>query len=322
MPYSMLQALQARGCETMLYSPEGNWRRWHQRARSRMSKFVPPPLKDVLKRLLGLTPSTIAPAGTLDDHKLQCRTREEASRKSRETDEQVRGPDPDAFFGCCIGANLCELAVDVPIVYFSDTTARLIFDMYPQILAQPEGHRRACDEIERRALGRVSAAVFAMALVRESAIKDYGVPPERAFTVPMGANIASAQADSEPLLGDAPTRDRIRLVMTAADPLRKRLDLAIDAVDILRGRGWGAELELIGPLTPLAVGHPHVRCLGRLRLSTIAGRRSNAEAFRRSHLTILPSIGEAFGIAPFEAALVGKPSVVSAVGGLPEVVQH
>ncbi len=37
---------------------------------------------------------------------------------------------------------------------------------------------------------------------------------------------------------------------------------------------------------------------------------------------ILPSLGEAFGIAPCEAAHLGRPSVVSAAGGLPEVIQH
>ena len=110
--------------------------------------------------------------------------------------------------------------------------------------------------------------------------------------------------------------------MTAVDPVRKQLDLAIAAVEALRRRGWAAELELIGPPTPRAATHPHVRCHGRLSLATASGRRRNSDALKRSHLMILPSLGEAFGIAPCEAALLGKPSIVSAVGGLPEVVHH
>ena len=35
---------------------------------------------------------------------------------------------------------------------------------------------------------------------------------------------------------------------------------------------------------------------------------------------IMPSLTEAFGIAPLEAALFGTPSIVRGVGGLPEVV--
>ena len=43
---------------------------------------------------------------------------------------------------------------------------------------------------------------------------------------------------------------------------------------------------------------------------------------KRSHLMLLPSLGEMYGIAPVEAAHFGKPSLVSDVGGLPTVVQH
>ena len=41
-----------------------------------------------------------------------------------------------------------------------------------------------------------------------------------------------------------------------------------------------------------------------------------------SHWMILPSKAEAFGIAPGEAAHFGRPSIVSAAGGLPTVVHH
>ena len=46
------------------------------------------------------------------------------------------------------------------------------------------------------------------------------------------------------------------------------------------------------------------------------------EILKRSHWMLLPSLAEAFGIAPCEAAHFGRPSVVSDVGGLPTVVQH
>lgn len=322
MPHAMRRALQARGCQTIPFSLPENRRRWHQRARSHMSSFVSPPVKDVLKRLLGFAPATPPTSLPLDNEQIYRHTREEASRASRSILESVRGRDLDVFFGCCISVILCEFDVDVPVVYFSDTTARLIYDTYPQLRTQPEGYRRACDHVEREALNRVSAAVFATELARQSAINDYGVHPDRAFTVPMGANIVAGRIGFDPKIEDFPTRESIRLVMTAADPVRKQLDLAIDAVDALRRQGWDAEMELIGPPTSRAVSHPHVHCLGRLSLAKAAGRRENGAALQRSHLMVLPSLGEAFGIAPCEAALLGKPSIVSDAGGLPEVVQH
>ncbi len=316
----MRRALKAQGCRIFPFFPEENRPRWHQSVRSRMAPFVPPSFKDVLKRILGFSP--LNAAEPVSEAQAYRHTREAASRQSQEMLRRVRGRNLDVVFGGSISHLICELDVDVPIVYFSDITARLIFDSYPYLHAQSAGYRRACEEIERQAMERASMAVFATAWARASAIRDYGVPPERAFTVPMGANIGSEDAGTEALSFEAPSRHSIRLVMTASDPVRKQLDLAIDAVEGLRRRGWAAELELIGPPTPRSAVHPNVRCQGRLSLATASGRKRNREALQRSHLMILPSLGEAFGIAPCEAALLGKPSVVSDAGGLPEVVHH
>jgi glycosyltransferase involved in cell wall biosynthesis len=313
MPFSMKHALKAKGCSVLSFVPSENRRRWHHQARSTVGRILPRPVKDILKRMLARDPAP-APSGNEQAYR---RVRDEAGRLSREVREQVRKSRVDVLFGCCISTLLCEMEVEAPIVYFSDTTARLIFESYPRLRSQPEGYRRACDELERLGMKRAAAVVLATERARRSAIEDYGVPPDRAFTVPMGANVDGPPAPDP----EAPSKEALRLVITASDPERKRLDLAIDAVEELRRMGWAATLEVVGPPTPRSKNHPHVRCLGALSLRTAAGRRANREALIRSHLMILPSVGEAFGIAPCEAALLGRPSIVSAAGGLPEVVR-
>ena len=61
---------------------------------------------------------------------------------------------------------------------------------------------------------------------------------------------------------------------------------------------------------------------GSLKLSERGDRRRHEDILASSHLMMLPSIGEAYGIAPCEAAHYGRPSIVSAAGGLPTVVKH
>jgi glycosyltransferase involved in cell wall biosynthesis len=313
MPFSMMRALEERGCDVVTFVPSENRRRWHHSSRRTVARFLPRSVKDVLRRMVGPRPKG-APRGDADTYR---HVLDESGRLSREVREQVRKSRVDVLFGCCISSLLCEMDVETPIVYFSDTTARLIFESYPALRAQPEGCRRACDELERTGMRRAAAVVLATERARRSAIEDYGVPTDRSFAVPMGANVHGPPGP-EP---EAPTRESLRLVITAMDPVRKRLDLAIDAVEELRRTGWAATLELVGPPTARAKSHPHVRCLGVLSLRTQAGRKANREALIRSHLMILPSVGEAFGIAPCEAALLGRPSIVSAAGGLPEVVR-
>lgn len=316
----MCEALVAQGCQISSYFPREKRRRWHRTARSSVSRFLPVPVRNLLKQMLDISPKDTPPV--LSDAALYEHTRADASRFSMQIKRQLSGHEFDVLFGCCMSTVFCDLEVDTPIVYFSDTTARLIFETYPQLRSQPEGYRRACDDIERAALARVTMAVFATDLARNSAIQDYGVPEDRAFTVPMGANVTGGSVNPATLKCEAPSMNSIRLILTAADPVRKQLDLAIDTLEALRRRGWAAELDLIGPPTPRAMAHPHVHCLGRLSLASKSDRRRNFEALQRSHYMILPSLGEAFGIAPCEAALVGKPSIVSATGGLPEVVLH
>ena len=150
---------------------------------------------------------------------------------------------------------------------------------------------------------------------------DYGVEPGRVRVVPLGANLLDvAEGGEGEDAAPPPIRGGLRLIITAADPQRKRLDLAIDTVEVLRTRGWDATLTYIGPPTPRAESLAFVGCAGRLRLSEDADRHRHGRLLRESHLMILPSQAEAFGIAPVEAAHLGRPAVVSGAGGLAEVV--
>ncbi len=224
---------------------------------------------------------------------------------------------PDALFGVCISAALYSLETPLPIVYCSDATARLINTTYPDYACRSEAYKRECDHLERVALGRVSAGIFSSAYTLTSAVEDYGLPAERAHVVPLGANVTAGET---PLRPDPPRERRLELALVAADPERKRLDLCIDVVELLATRGWQAHLHFVGPPTRRASASPRVTCHGALRLSDPGDRARHQEVLRRSHFMLLPSLGEMYGIAPCEAAHFGRPSIVSAVGGLPTVV--
>src|SRR5690606_19063563 len=81
-------------------------------------------------------------------------------------------------------------------------------------------------------------------------------------------------------------------------------------------------LSYIGPPTKRAERSACTVCLGRLSLSEADDRRRHRQVLADSHIQLLPSLGEAFGIAPCESAHYARPSIVSDVGGLPTVVLH
>jgi len=244
-----------------------------------------------------------------------------AVAQSRRAQALAERAQVDVLFGVCVSIELCALETRLPIVYASDATAKLIQATYPEFARRPRAYRLACDEIERRSLQRVTGGIFASERARRSAIDDYGVAPGRTYVVPLGAHVVPAESDL-PLRPEPPRPDAVELVCVAADPVRKRLDFCIDVVDELARRGLQARLNHIGPPTRRALRSGRVHRAGVLRLSDATDRRTHAALLRRSHLLLLPSLGEMFGIAPCEAAHFGRPSLVSDAGGLPNAVLH
>ena len=244
-----------------------------------------------------------------------------ATGLSRRVQQLIDGVDLDVLFGLCVSVELCALTTRLPIVYTSDATARLINATYPEYARRPLAYRRACDQIESWSLHRVRAAVVPSERTRRSAIEHYGVSPERVFLVPLGAHVVPADG-SAPLQPDPPGPAAVELASVAADPVRKRLDFCIDVAEDLARRGLSVRLNQIGPPTRRALHSSLVHRAGALSLSNPADRSAHEAVLRRSHLLLLPSRGEMFGIAPCEAAHFGRPSLVSDAGGLPTAVLH
>lgn len=240
---------------------------------------------------------------------------------SAEIARQADAADVDVLFACLGSALLYASPLPRPLVYFSDTTVALAEAGYPKLRDRSLGYRAACREIETSAIARADATIMAFDGATRSAIQDHNGDPQRVTTIPMGANVTpDPSIDQARFDPDPPCRKHLNLLITARSPRRKRVGLAIETLGILRDRGWNATLTYIGPKLRAYRRHAHVHCAGSLQLSSPQDRRQHHALLERCHLMILPSAGEAFGIATAEAAHWGKPSVVSDAGGLPESV--
>ncbi len=233
-----------------------------------------------------------------------------------------RGEHIDALFGCCISTAISEIDTDLPIVYFSDATSPIIRATYPVLAQRGSSFCEALQHVEELALAKTDIAVFAAPATQESAITHLGVHQDKTRVVPMGAHVYPADPSSIDAPTNPPTREHCELLIVAADPIRKRVDLATQCTEILQSRGIHAKLHVIGPGTECSRSSKHVNSLGRLKLSDPTDRALHQQLLRDSHLQLLPSIGEAFGIAPIESAHFARPSIVADAGGLPFVVLH
>ena len=242
-----------------------------------------------------------------------------AQQKSKSIARQAQSHELDVLFGVCMSTLLYALDTDLPIVYCSDATARLVNTTYPSFMKRSDGYKRACDDLESAGLARVWCGLFPSRRTIASAIVDHGLSIARAGLIHFGTTVRPD--DGEVIDPDPPSRENLQLVIAAADPVRKRLDFCVEITERLGARGWNVELVSIGPPTRRAGRSRRVRCLGWLSLADAKDRALHRQALRDSHLMLLPSVGEMYGMAPGEAAHFGRPSVVAGVGGLPTAVE-
>lgn len=272
---------------------------------------------------LGLVPGSVRAAwDDLFSERTRARVLARAAAMSERVRAQASGQDLDLLFGVCISTALYRLETGLPVVYFSDATSRIINETYPKPASRGQAKKDALMEMERISLQGVTRAAFASTPTLNSALVDLQVPIERASVIPMGAHVTPADPGSVRAPADPPTTRDCRLLIVAADPVRKRVDLAVCATEALRNRGIHATLSVIGPGTRLSRRSRAVESVGPLRLNHPEDAQRHRELLRACHLQLLPSVGEAFGIAPAESAHFARPSVVSNAGGLPFVVLH
>lgn len=280
-----------------------------------------------LNRLRGYrnaaTPPALARAADrLFSPRVQAGLIRRATAESNRLAPQIERCRPDVLFGVCISTALYALETDIPIVYFSDATSEIVNTTYPRQIARGRIRHAALRHIERVSLARADRAAFASPRVQDSAITTLGLPEHRCSVIPMGAHIVPADPGSVITPAPPPTARDCRLLIVAADPKRKRVDLAVRVAETLRARGIHATLTVIGLGTAAARRSPAADCVGPLRLGKPEHADHHRTLLRASHIQLLPSLGEAFGIAPAESAHFARPSVVSDTGGLPAVVLH
>lgn len=141
---------------------------------------------------------------------------------------------------------------------------------------------------------------------RQSLITDYGVPPERIDVVPPGINLAHWKMLPRSAHGC------LRILFVGGDLHRKGGDLLIRAFQQLPADT--AELILVTrSQTPRMAG---IRSYHHLQPNA----PELLELFQRADVFVLPSQAEAFGIAAAEASAAGLPAIVTAVGGLTDIV--
>jgi glycosyltransferase involved in cell wall biosynthesis len=218
-----------------------------------------------------------------------------------------------AFYNTQVPAAMCgKLARQRPYIVSTDITPIQYDQMrFYGHRPDPPGPLKAYKHrVNVETFGGAAWVLPWSAWTRDSLVADYGVDPARIAILPPGVDLGLWMPGGERPQGS------VRLLFVGGDLRRKGGDLLLEAFRALRQSAASPELELhLVTRTPVA---PENGVL------VYADMQPNAPAlialYQESDLFVLPTWGEAFGIAAVEASAVGLPVIATRVGGLTDVV--
>lgn len=145
-----------------------------------------------------------------------------------------------------------------------------------------------------------------------------GIPACRKFINYNGVNLEYFSFISDARID---IKRKVRLLTVGLLNKVKGQDVVIDAVSILQSRGWDISLDLCGGGDGIRSLQEQVNASQLNNSIRFHGDVSDVRSYYQScDIVVIPSRFESFGYVAVEAALIGKPIVASATGGLLETV--
>jgi glycosyltransferase involved in cell wall biosynthesis len=213
------------------------------------------------------------------------------------------------------------LETDIPIVYLSGATFRLMRGYYPQFSHLLGKSVREGEFIEQRCISKSKTLIYASQWAARSAIKDYHASRSKVYVLPYGANLDPSDIPSRDVVLARRPKGPCRLLFLGVDWERKGGKIAFDALLELNRMGIEAELTVCGCTPPHGFAHDKMRVIPYLDKNKPKERHQLMHLFLASDFLLLPTRSECLGIVFCEASAFGLPIITTNTGGVEGAVK-
>jgi glycosyltransferase involved in cell wall biosynthesis len=232
---------------------------------------------------------------------------------------KIRAALPDVVVAPAGSTFAWGVPADVPLVYASDATFRLVENYHPNYRNLSPAAREIAERLERNTIARADLVLYPSEWAAESAVRDYGANRARVHVIPWGANLEEAPDRASVLSRREP--GPCRLLFIGANWEEKGADIAVETLAELKDRGVQAELVICGCTPPRPVTQDGLTIIPYLDKNDREQRNRLEQLYRDADFFLLPTRADCYGIVFCEAAAHGVPSVAPATGGVPGAIR-
>lgn len=217
---------------------------------------------------------------------------------------------------------IANLNTDLPIIYFSDATFKLLVGYYNSFSNIPDRYIQEGNEVERLAIHRSSQVIFTSEWAKGSAINHYLANPSKISVIDFGANLQTIPSRADLAL-DYPADKFLNLLFIGVNWERKGGDIVMGIVHKLKDSGISYRLIIIGCTPPKNSDiADNVVVIPYLDKNNLKEFQKLYSIWSKSHMFLLPTRADCTPIVFSEAAAFGVPVLTTDTGGIPDVVKH
>ncbi|MFL5285413.1 MAG: glycosyltransferase family 4 protein [Rhodopila sp.] len=243
---------------------------------------------------------------------------------ARQVDIRLAGAPYDVVFAPG-SLPIAFLRTDRPVAMWTDCTFANLLDYYPKFSNLTARSIRDGHDAERRALANCDLVLLSCQWAADSAVRDYGVDPDKIHIVPFGSNMRDEPASEAVERMIAARRESLRhklsLLLIGVDWYRKGADVASAVTQALAGHGVEAELVVVGCVPPAHLPQPPgVHFAGFADKAKPDGVARLAGLLETAHFFILPSRADCTPVVFSEAAAWGLPCLATQTGGILSII--
>ena len=243
-----------------------------------------------------------------------------ARRYASIIEKKLSGQSFDLIFAPSASTQVAFVNTEIPVVYLSGTTFRLLNNYYPYFCNLLGTSVRQGNIIEGSAIRKASLLLYASQWAARSAVDDYGADKTRTHVLPFGANLEEVYP-REVVLQKKRT-DQCRMLFLGVDWQRKGGDIAFETLLSLEEQGVQAHLTVCGCVPPGEISHERMRVIPFLDKNNDAQRKELTDLLFTSDFLLLPTRSECFGIVFCEASAFGLPVITTDTGGVSGAIEH